>query len=63
LIRESCWLIVTTEEWDMRKTTKSPGEKIVQDINLAEVAPKEFVAYITSSKIRREPSVRPYSYY
>ena len=47
----------------MRKTTKSPGEKIVQDINLAEVARKEFVAYITSSKIRREPSVRPDSYY
>jgi transposase len=32
------WLIVTTEEWDMRQTTgtrKSPGEKIVIDIKRA----------------------------
>ena len=28
-------LIVTTEEWTMRKTTKSPGEKIVKDIKRA----------------------------
>ena len=56
-------LILTTEEWTMRKTTKSPGEKIVKDINLAKVAPKAFVVYITSSKISREPSVRPDSYY
>jgi transposase len=28
-------LIVTTEEWMMRKTTKSPGEKIVKDIKRA----------------------------
>jgi len=38
LIRESSWLIVTTEEWTMRKTTgirKSPGEKIVKDIKRA----------------------------
>ena len=27
--------IVTTEEWTMRKTTKSPGEKIVTDIKRA----------------------------
>ena len=47
----------------MRQTQKSAGEKIVKDINLAEVAPKAFVAYITSSKLRREPSVRPDSYY
>ena len=30
MIRESFWLIVTTEEWTMRKTTKSLGEKIVK---------------------------------
>ena len=50
----------------MRQTTgprKSSGEKIVKDINLAKVAPRAFVAYITSSKISREPSVRPDSYY
>jgi hypothetical protein len=38
LIRECCWLIVTTEEWKMRQTTgtrKSPGEKIVKDIKRA----------------------------
>jgi hypothetical protein len=38
LIGESCWLIVTTEEWDMRQTTgirKSPGEKLVKDIKRA----------------------------
>jgi transposase len=28
-------LIVATEEWTMRKTTKSPGEKIVRDIKRA----------------------------
>jgi hypothetical protein len=28
-------LIVATEEWAMRKTTKSPGEKIVKDIKRA----------------------------
>jgi hypothetical protein len=28
-------LIVATEEWTMRKTTKSPGEKIVKDIKRA----------------------------
>ncbi len=27
--------IVTTEEWTMRKTTRSSGEKIVQDIKRA----------------------------
>lgn len=47
----------------MRKTPKSPGEKIGQDSNLAKVAPKAFVAYITSSKLRGEPPVRPDSYY
>ena len=56
-------IIVTTEEWDMRQTTKSPGEKIIKVINLAKVVPKAFVSYIVSSKIRREPSVRPDSYY
>jgi len=38
LIRECCWLIVTTKEWKMRQTTgtrKSPGEKIVKDIKRA----------------------------
>ena len=29
LLRECFWLIVITEEWTMRKTPKSPGEKIV----------------------------------
>jgi hypothetical protein len=47
----------------MKKTTKSSGEKIVKDINPAKIAPRAFVAYITSSKICREPSVRPDSYY
>jgi hypothetical protein len=28
-------LIVATKEWTMRKTTKSPGEKIVKDIKRA----------------------------
>ena len=28
-------LIVATEEWTIRKTTKSPGEKIVKDIKRA----------------------------
>ncbi len=28
-------LIVATEEWTMRKTPKSPGEKIVKDIKRA----------------------------
>ena len=32
LLRECFWLIVITEEWTMRKTPKSPGEKIVKDI-------------------------------
>lgn len=27
--------MVTTEEWTMRKTTKSPDEKIVKDIKRA----------------------------
>ena len=38
MIRECFWLIVTTEEWDMRQTTgtrKSHGEKIVKDIKRA----------------------------
>ena len=35
MIRERFWLIVTTKEWTMRKTTKSPGEKIVKDIKRA----------------------------
>ena len=39
----------------MRQTTKSPGEKIGQYSNLAKVAPKVLVAYITGSKISREP--------
>ena len=47
----------------MRQTPKRAGEKIVKDINLAKVAPKAFVAYITSSKLRGEPPVRPDSYY
>ena len=34
-LREGLLLIVTTKEWTMRKTTKSPGEKIVKDINRA----------------------------
>ena len=28
-------LIVATKEWKMRKTTKTPGEKIVKDIKRA----------------------------
>jgi transposase len=28
-------LIVATEEWTMRKTPKSPGEKIIKDIERA----------------------------
>ena len=47
----------------MRQTTKSPGEKIVKDINPAKVAPKALAAYITGSKLRGEPPVRPDSYY
>jgi len=38
LIREYFWLIVTTEEWDMRQTNgtrRSAGEKIVKDIKRA----------------------------
>ena len=35
LIREFSWLILTTKEWTTRKTTKSPGEKIVKDIKRA----------------------------
>ena len=38
LIKECCWLIVTTEEWNMRQITgtrKSPGEKLVKDIKRA----------------------------
>ena len=35
LLRECLLLIVTTDEWTMRKTTKSPGEKIVKDIKRA----------------------------
>jgi len=35
LLRECFWLIVITEEWTMRKTPKSPGEKIVKDIKRA----------------------------
>ena len=35
LLREGLLLIVATEEWTMRKTTKSPGEKIVKDIKRA----------------------------
>ena len=35
LLREDLLLIVTTEEWTMRKTTKSPGGKIVKDIERA----------------------------
>ena len=29
MLRECLLLIVATEEWEMRKITKSPGEKIV----------------------------------
>ena len=36
LIRECFWLIVTTEEWTMRKTTKIPGEKVVKDFKRAD---------------------------
>lgn len=35
LLRECSWLIVATEEWTMRKTTKSPGDNIVKDIKRA----------------------------
>jgi transposase len=35
LLRECFWLIVITEEWTMRETPKSPGEKIVKDIKRA----------------------------
>jgi transposase len=35
LLRECLLLIVATEEWTMRKTTNSPGEKIVKDIKRA----------------------------
>jgi len=35
LLREGSLLIVTTEEWTMRKITKSLGEKIVKDIKRA----------------------------
>jgi len=35
LLRDGLLLIVATEEWTMRKTTKSPGEKIVKDIKCA----------------------------
>ena len=35
MLRECLLLIVATEEWTMRKTTKSPGEKIVKDIKRA----------------------------
>jgi hypothetical protein len=35
LLRESLLLIVATEGWMMRKTTKNPGEKIVKDIKRA----------------------------
>jgi len=31
-------LIVATEGWTIRKTTKSPGEKIVKDIKRATTA-------------------------
>ncbi len=34
-LRECLLLIVATKEWTMRKTTKSPGEKIVKDIKRA----------------------------
>lgn len=47
----------------MKQTTNTLGEKLVKDTSLAKVAPKALVAYITSSKIRREPPVRPDSYY
>lgn len=35
MLGECFWFIVTTEEWAMRKTTKSAGEKIVKDIKRA----------------------------
>ena len=35
MIRECFWLIVTTQEWDMRQPTKSFGEKIVNEIKRA----------------------------
>ena len=35
MLRECLLLIVTTEEWTMKKTTKSPGERIVKDIKRA----------------------------
>jgi len=35
LLRECFCLIVTTEEWKMRKTIKSYGETIVKDIKRA----------------------------
>jgi transposase len=35
LLREGLLLIVATEEWTMRKTMKSPSEKIVKDIKRA----------------------------
>ena len=35
LLRERFGLIVTTQEWTMRKTTKSPNEKVFKDIQRA----------------------------
>jgi len=38
LVRECTWLIVTTEEWNIRQATEtrtSPGEKVVEDIKRA----------------------------
>ena len=39
MLREGLLLIVAAEEWTMRKTTKSPGEKIVKDIKRADHCP------------------------
>ena len=35
MLREGLLLILATEEWTMRKTPKSPGEKIIKDIERA----------------------------
>ena len=50
MLRECCWLIVTTKEWDMRQTTRTgrkSSETIVKDIK--RVARKQ---YSSEEKIR-----------
>jgi hypothetical protein len=59
LLTECFWLIVTTEEWTVRKTTKSPGKKIVKDMKWATHGLNFGIAAVTSISRNIPPAIKP----